>query len=59
MDVGELPPLRHVVGVADPMGHLWPPPAELAPTPDLGHPGHPPLFGETAHPAARILLNTS
>lgn len=56
MNVGELPPFGHVMGVADPVGYLWPLRANLAPTLDLGHSGLLPMFGNTLLRPRMILL---
>ena len=37
VNVWELSPFAHVVGVADPVAHLWTPSADLARTIHLGH----------------------
>jgi len=55
MNVGELPPFGHVMGVADSVGYLWPLRANLAPTPDLGHSGLLPMF-DTALLRPRMIL---
>ena len=55
MNVGELPPFSHVMGVADPVRYFCPLRANLAPAFDLGHSGLLPTF-DTALLRPRMIL---
>lgn len=57
MNVGELPPFAHVVGVTDLVGDSWTSRADLTATLDLGHSGLLPISGLVPIHNRKILLN--
>ena len=56
VNVWELSPFAHVVGVADPVDHLWTLAADLALTIHLGHCRLSPIVYPAAHRTQRRLL---
>jgi hypothetical protein len=59
MNVWELSPFAHVVGVADPVDHLWTLAADLARTIHLGHCRLSPMVNTTAHRTRGRLLKVA
>lgn len=57
MNVGELPPFAHVVGVTDLVGDSWTSPADFTATLDLGHSGLLPISGPVSTHNREIVLN--